>query len=388
MGANTLTNLIPFINQGLDTVSRELVGFIPAVRSYVGAEQVAKDQIIRVPVCPANAGGAITPAATSPDTGSSVISYVDVTMDTAWQVPVQIDGEEETGLGSVYQNIKADRFAQAFRTITNKVELSIAALYPKASRAYGTAGTTPFITTAGDLTELSGARLILDDNGAPQGDLQLVINNTAMAALRGKQSNLFKVNEAGSDAMLRNGMIDRLEGFAIRQSGQVKLHTPGTGAATYETNAGYAAGVTAIVCKTGNGTILAGDVVTFESEAVANKYVTAGGVAAAGDTLTLNAPGLMNAVLQTKDLTLSAAYRANMAFDRNAIVLVARPPKRVTGGSGTGDMANDVIYVTDPISGLTFEIASYGQYRRMHYEVSLVWGCAMVKPEHCALLLG
>jgi hypothetical protein len=385
--ANTLTNLIPFINQGLDTVSREMVGFIPAVRLYSGAEQVAKDQVIRVPVTPTEAGAAITPAATSPDTGDATIGYTDITIDTAWQVPVRFNGEEETGLGSVYQNIKADRFAQAFRTITNKVETSIGTLYKKASRAYGTAGTTPFVTTAGDLTELSNTALILDHNGAPTGDRQLVLDNVAIAALRGKQSNLFKVNEAGSDAMLRNGMIDRLEGFAVRQSGQVQRHTAGTGAATYETNAQYAPGVTAVVVKTGNGTIIAGDVVTFESEAVANKYVTAGGVAAAGDTLTLNAPGLLNTVAITKDITLSAAYRANMAFDRNAIVLIARPPKRVSG-SGTGDQAIDVMYVTDPVSGLTFEIAAYPQYRQLRYEVALCWGCAMVKPEHCALLLG
>lgn len=53
--------------------------------------------------------------------------------------------------------------------------------------------------------------------------------------MRGKQSVLFKVNEAGSSDMLRNGMTDRIMNMAIRHSHQVGRHVKGTGAA-YVTN--------------------------------------------------------------------------------------------------------------------------------------------------------
>ena len=44
--------------------------------------------------------------------------------------------------------------------------------------------------------------------------------------------------------------------------------------------------------------------------------------------------------------------------------------------------------MTDPRSGITFEVAMYPQYRQMQYEISAAWGVQAIKPEHMALLLG
>lgn len=73
-----------------------------------------------------------------------------------------------------------------------------------------------------------------------------------------------------------------------------------------------------------------------------------------------------------------------MAFDRGALLLACRTPAMPEGG----DQADDVMEVTDPHSGITFQVALYRQYRQIKFEVGLAWGTKSVAPRHAALLLG
>ena len=64
------------------------------------------------------------------------------------------------------------------------------------------------------------------------------------------------------------------------------------------------------------------------------------------------------------------------------------PADRAPALPDGGDLAADRIVVTDPRSGISFEVAMYPQYRQMQYEVSAAWGVKGIKTAHSAILLG
>lgn len=386
--ANNLTNLIPTLYESLDVISREFVGMIPSVTIDAASSRAAVGQTIRSPVAPANTAADITPATTPPDTGDQVWGNQSYGITKARAVPVRFTGEEQLGLnagGPGYQILLRDAFSQAMRTLTNEIEADLAGLYVAASRAVGTAGTTPF-GTAGDYTDASLARQVLIDNGAPQSELKLVISTAAGANLRGKQPQYQMIGPA-NQSLLQQGVLIDINGFQIRESAQLSLHTKGTGAGSTTDNAGYAAGSTSLtLASAGTGTLLAGDVVTFAGDTT-NKYVVTTGDSdvSNGGTLVLGAPGIRVAMsAATKAITVGNSYTPNLAFARSAIVLVARMPAAPEGG----DMADDVMALTDPVSGLTFEVRMYREYRRVRYEIGMAWGVKAMKPEHIAILIG
>tara|TARA_R110002073_G_scaffold101497_2_gene230709 strand:- start:3331 stop:4464 length:1134 start_codon:yes stop_codon:yes gene_type:complete len=376
--ANTLTNLTPDLYEALDTVSRELVGMIPAVTLDANAERAAVGQTIRSAVAPASAAADIAPAQIAPNTGDQVITNKTLSISKSRGVAIRYNGEEQRGLntGPGYNSILQGQFAQAMRTLTNEVEADLTALYTQASTAFGTPGTTPF-GTAGNFTDASNSLKLLKDNGAPLTNNQLIINSAAGASMLGLQS---RVDVQGNDSMLRQGVILSTAGMDIRESAQIKDHTRGTANANYVTDGISAEGATVIGLKTGSGTVLAGDTLTFAGDTT--KYVVTG--ALAGGNVTIAAPGLQGAIADEAAVTVGVAYAANMAFNRDAIVLVARAPARPV----EGDLAEDVMLMTDPRSGITFEVSMYKEYRQVHFEVALAWGVAAIKPEHMAILLG
>lgn len=386
--ANTLTGLIPSLYNAMDVVSREMIGFIPAVTGDMTMERAAVGQTVQSPVAPAAVATDITPGVTPPNDGDQTIGNVSMTLTKARRVPVRWNGEERRGLdnnGASYNIILRDQFAQGMRALVNEIEGDLAGLHVYGSRAAGAAGTAPF-GTSGDLSDTAASLRILEDNGAQGLDFQMVLGNAAMQNLRGKQSMLFKVNESGREDMLRNGMTDRLQNFAMRQSYMTKRFTKGTGASATTNTAGYAVGATAItLASVGTGTVLAGDVITFAGDT--NQYVVASGDAdvSNGGSITLQAPGLLQAIpaSATAITVVNTSFR-NMFFARSAIALATRAPALPT----VGDSADDRMLITDPLTGMTFEVSMYKQYRQVQFEIAIVWGVAAVKKEHIGILLG
>ena len=78
--------------------------------------------------------------------------------------PIRWNGEEQLGMKSAgtYERVLGQQFEQAFRTLVNLIETDLFnTAYQNASRAYGTAGATPFSSA----TDLSDAAQLSQDFG-------------------------------------------------------------------------------------------------------------------------------------------------------------------------------------------------------------------------------
>jgi len=381
MTTNTLTNLLPNLYADLDVVSRELVGLIPAVTLDASLARGKVGQVVYAPVAPANTSASITPAMTIPAEADQTIGTASFNISKSKSVKFSWDGEEERGLntGGGIAPVWKGQFAQALRVLTNEVEADLASLQSSFSRAYGTA-TTAF-GTAGDFTDASKVLRILKDNGAPLTDNQLVINTDAGSNFLGKQGTY---NTQGDSTILRQGVFMTTAGMDIRESGQIVSFTAGSFSSGTLTSAVRAKGSTVLVATADyTAGLAAGDVITLAHESDAHKYVVQ---AVSAGSITIQEPGLRTATAATGTVAITkvASTARNMAFNRSAIVLATRLPERPS----VGDMAIDVTTITDPRSGLSFEVAVYPGYRKVVYEVALAWGFANVAPRHTALLLG
>jgi hypothetical protein len=303
-----------------------------------------------------------------------------MSLDTYANVQIPWTGEEmkHVNNGSGFETIYGDQVAQAMRAIVNSIEVAgCLAAYKAASRAFGTAGTTPFGSNFNEIAEI---RQILVDNGCPMdGNNSLVLNTLAGTNLR-QLAQLQKVNESGGSDMLRRGELLNLQGFALRESAGIASHTKGTGA-SYVLNGAASEGDTSVAIDTGSGTVLAGDVVTFAADAV-NKYVN--GTALSGGSIVLNDPGLRIAEADGKTVTVGNSYTANLGFHRSAVELGIRPIAEPAGG----DAAVDRMTVQDPVSGLVFTISAYKGYKKAMFEIGALYGWKAWKSQHIALLLG
>lgn len=377
--ANNLNGLLPTLYTAMDIVSRELTGFIPAVTRDSTIERAAVGDDVKIPVTTVAGAQDTVPSVTAPNAGDGTVDNVVAKITKSRNVPIRWNGEETRSLqnAGTYQTIMADRFAQAMRTLINEVEYDCwLEAYKGAGGAYGVAGSTPFAVAA-DMTDFSGILGVLERNGAPRNDLQLVLGHSAIGNFRGKQSQLFKVNEAGSADLLRNGMTDRVMSFAIRHSHSIGIHTKGSGA-DYLVNGAPAIGDKTLTVDGGTGTVLAGDILTFAGDT--NKYVSGGLV---GANLSLNG-GLIIEPADNSVITLGSSYTPNVAFSRSAIALATRAPALPEGG----DSADDRTTIVDPLTGLAFEVSVYRQYKQVVYEVALAWGVKAVTKRHIGLLIG
>lgn len=379
--ANILTPFIPDLYQALDEVSRELVGFIPSVARNSSAARAAVGENVIVPISTALQSKDCSPAMQVPEPDEFSLDNVAITINKSKNVSFGLNGEEYQGLnnGVGANQILAENFKQAIRTLVNEMEIDVAKEAALgASRAYGTAGTAPFES---DLKAAAHIKKILDDNGAPTVGRSLIIDTNAGVNLRGL-TQLTNAGDAGTTMTLRQGELLPLFGLSIKESAGIYSGVAGT--AEGATVNAAEAGATELTLKAGtSGNLKAGDYITLAGDS--NQYLVMEAVTiSTGNKIKIAKPGLRKAASDSASVSVVASSARNIAFTQNAIQLVTRAPA-LPGGR---DSAVDSYMLTDSRSGMSFEVRVYNGYRKMRAEVAAAWGVKAIKPEHIAALLG
>lgn len=379
--ANTLTNLAADIYKAADMVGRELTGLIPSVTINGGSEAAALNDTVRSHFTRAATVTTISPAMTIPEGTDQTVDTKTLTLDTTASVKIPWTGEDikHVNNGSGFETVYGDQMKQAFRAIANQIESDLwAAMRKGASRAYGTAGTTPFGSNFNDIPQL---RKILADNGMPfDGQATLAINTSAGANLR-SLAQLQKANEAGGAELLRQGTLLDLQGFMLKESAAITSVTKGTGSG-YLMNGAGAIGDTTLTVDTGTGTVLAGDIITIATGSTSYRYVV--NTTLAAGSVVIGSPGLRVAEADNNAITVGNDFTPNLAFHKSAAEIAIRPMADPPGG----DLAVDTMVVQDPWSGLVFEVKAYKGFKKAMFMVSCVYGVKAWKPNHIAILLG
>jgi len=100
-----------------------------------------------------------------------------------------------------------------------------------------------------------------------------------------------------------------------------------------------------------------------------------------GGTFVIGRPGSRAVEADNDAVTVGGAYTPNMAFERNAIVGIMRPPVM------PANPLHQVQLISDGM-GMTYMLVQIAQYGMTTWELHLAWGFKVVQSEHVALILG
>lgn len=381
--ANVFNNLVTAITVRLDTTLREQIGYLPAVWINGEASQAAFGQTIQYPLNPtleivdAQEDCCDVPCADEQNwESSSMVINNNKAVRFCWT------GEEDLAISNSYNQsgsaMRDMQMDEAVRILVNAMETSVASTIVNAAHVYNPInGGVLFNQQSDNIKDLANIRKILHRAAAPDNDRHLVMGYDSSANLVNTY-NLTRANENASDATLRRGEMLNMLNFGLHESFAADNDVPAGTGTGYLVVGAQTAGDTTIPVDTGTGTILVGDRVTFAGNV--DTYTVA---SYTGGIITLNQP-LTGPLADNAAVTLGAGSGLQGAFHRRAIVLATRTP-RILGGQ---DRARNRAYITDPYSGMTFMVSEYDGYRATNFEIAIVWGVKMVKPQLAVYIPG
>lgn len=386
--ANTLTAYIPTIIARTIPILRETLRIQRYVTTNYDSEMEAVGASLQIPVTAQLTTTPITPSSTAPALTSLSPSSVTLTLNNFQSAKMSVTSSD---LNTMMRNTDfvPAHLQEGARSLARSIIDTVWQNTANVPYFTGTPATNPFATS---LSTLANARLSLNNTLADTEGRVMLISNTADQGAN-SLGNLIQAYQRGSAETLNTGELGELEGFMMVRDSRVPTHTAGTGSG-YVTNGATAVGATAVVLKTGTGTVLVGDIVTFTGDT--QTYVVTTGVAAAG---TINVyPPIQVASSDSTAMTIKATFVANLGMDRGAFALAMRQPRVAGNADGMNFMSmpqgqiNVVIPFRDDqgpeATGMEFFLSMVPGYWAETLEVGALWGTTTLRPERAVIMAG
>ena len=267
----------------------------------------------------------------------------------------------------------------AMQGFANKIDLYLLGLYNDIPDAYGTAGTTPSA-----VSDITGARKILNDNKVPFANRNLVIDTAAEDKFL-QLSTFHEADKVGDNGTaMREASLGRKFGFNIFMDQNVIPHTKGTltgDEGTVKIKGAVSAGSTQLVIDGTNltGTLVKGDILSIGGKT----YVIKENTTAAANEIAVKVYPATTDIADDTDVTITGNHTANIAFHKNAFALVSRPLALPRGLS-----SEQKAIVNYDGFGLRVIYDYNSQYKKDVISIDMLCGVKTLNPELACRLLG
>lgn len=389
---NTLTDLMPKILARALISLRKTTLMPVLVNTDYGTDAQGKGSTINVPVPVAQTTSAVSPSNTPPAPANITPKTVPIALDQ-WQKTNFHLSDKDYGEINANAAFIPSQMAESVSALANDVNAHILAQYKGIYGIVGTAGTTPF---ASDVTAATAAVTKLNQQLCPRTMRRAVLdfaaegNALGLAAFR-------DASQSGKDSVIREGQLGRFFGIDWNGDTQVPTHTStaltagaatinGAQAAGAGSTDNNATGTISIAKATNAAPLVAGDIIEFTVGGVVQQHTVVTGVTlAVGNTTVTVAPALRVATAGSEAVTLRATHVVNMAFHRNAFAFASRPLM---------DDVEDLVkaglmtVMSDPQTGLVMRLERSRQYKQTVWEIDILWGSKLVRPELAVRIAG
>ena len=378
--ANTITNILPkILARGLLAL-REQAVMPRLVNLDYSNESAQKGDTIDVPIPSSLTVSDTVPSNVLEAPADSAPTKVQISLNNWKKDNFHLTDKQLVDIDKNEHFIPM-QMSEAVRALSNQINLTVLQEFKGVYGFVGTSGTTPF---GSNVTDATNARKVLNQQLCPRDNRRMVLDFDAEANALAL-AEFQRVNESGDIGVKREGEIGRKFGFDIFTDDQVVTHTAG-GSGTPLVNGALAVGDTSVAIDGMSGTsgFVVGDVVTFAGHAQTYAITVAPTASSGAQTVTVS-PAIKAIVADNASVTKKASHTVNLAFHRDAFALAMRPLTSETAGDAYG---NNIVSMTDPVTGLSMRLEVYRQYKQVVYELDALWGVKLIRPEYAVRIAG